>query len=427
MILFVLTISLVFVFFYNGKSFIYALMVFYVLFDMFDGFYEDEKIFAALRYVIPFMIICTYVVREEILRKSDLLLIVSGIYLLILLVYSDGDIIISGKTMLAVLLTLLMIPVGRYIGQRSNFLEEFEGFNRFLLIALPVYVLMANIFRFGESYSEAFTTGFLITSRIYIIPIIVFLAIHYLISNKDRSWMIKATDVAFILINICVIIINTRRTALGMLAMALVVYAIFNRKIVFKMAVLSVFAASALVLSYPLYEEILTAQLEKRERIQDLETYEEEGRVLETFYIFDHHSRHQSITEVLFGVKLFDTADFGNRYFGRDRPIHSDLNMIFYSTGITGLFLFGFLFLHYFFAGNQKIEKESRKIYYPLLIMFLIVLLPGRFIGTMTYAPFLMLALSAVKAWKPQAVVYSDEDKINYRDYPSATTIKTNL
>jgi hypothetical protein len=412
MILFAFTFLLILVFFYNQKVFIYALMVFYVLFDMFDGFYEDEKIFAAMRYVIPFIFISVYVVRHAALKKHDLLFFVVSIYLLILLVYSEGDIILSGKTVLAVLLTLLMVPIGRYIGRKVNFLEEFEPFNRFLLVALPVYILMANIYHFGESYSASFTTGFLITSRIYIVPIVVFLAIHYFIANRDRGWLVKGIDLTFILINVCVMIINTRRTALGMIGMALLVYAVFNRRLVFKMAILTVFMGAVLVFSFPLYEEILTAQMEKRERIQDLDTYEEEGRVLETLYIFDHHSRHQSVPAVLFGVKLFDTLEFGNRYFGRDRPIHSDLNMIFYSTGIVGLILFGLLFLQYFFSGNQKIAPENKKIYYPLLVMLLIVLLPGRFIGTMTYAPFLMLALSSVKAWRPAQVLPEMEENI---------------
>ena len=423
MILFAFTISLIIIFFYNQKLFIYALMVFYVLFDMFDGFYEDEKIYAAMRYVVPLTFLIVLIIKEGVLRKSDILFIVVIIYLLILLVYSEGDIILSGKTVLALLLTLLMVPVGRYIGGRVNFLREFEPFNRFLLIALPLYVLMANIFHFGESYSDSFTTGFLITSRIYIIPIVVFLAIHYFISNKERSFIVKGADLAFILINICVMIINTRRTALGMIAMALLIYLIFNRRLVFKMAILSVFIASVLVLSFPLYEEILTAQMAKRERIQDLGTYEEEGRVLETWYIFDHHARHQRISEVLFGVKLFDTVEFGNRYFGRDRPIHSDINMIFYSTGIAGLLLFGLLFLQYFFIGNKNIEPENKKIYYPLLVMFLIVLLPGRFIGTMTYAPLLMLAMSAVKAWRSEPVIYDNDhenENIRYTEYAAS-------
>lgn len=413
MVLVLLSVCVVLVFLYNSKTFIYALMTFFVLFDMFDGFYEDEKIFAALRYIIPLFFVFIFVVREAALNKSDIILFVLCIYLVVLLTYSPGDIFVSGRNVLAVLLTLVMIPVGRTIGRHVNFIHEFEGFNRFLLIILPVYIVFANIFHVGESYSEAFTTGFLITSRMYIVPIVVFLAIHYLVSNQGRSWGLKGIDLVFILINICIMIVNTRRTAMGMLTMALLIYAILNRQLILKMIVLGLFFISALVLSYPLYKEMLMAQLEKRERIQDIDTYEEEGRYLETFYILDHHTRRQNISEVLFGVTLFDTSSFGTRYFGRDRPIHSDLNMIFYSTGIVGMFLFAILFAWYFVYRNKKIEVQNKKIYYPLLIMFLIVLLPGRFIGTLTYAPLLMLALSAVKAWRPESVSYTTEDKLN--------------
>ncbi|MEX2232405.1 MAG: hypothetical protein WD824_09610 [Cyclobacteriaceae bacterium] len=414
MILFALAILLILIFFYNSKIFIYALMVFFVLFDMFDGFYKDEKIFAAIRYVVPLLFVSFFIVRESVLKRKDLIFIVVSLYLIVLLVYSPGDFIISAKNLAALLLALLMIPVGRYLGRHYNFLDEFEGFNRFLLVILPVYIVLANIFNIGESYSDAFTTGFLITSRMYIVPIVVFLAIHYLVSNKVKSRIVKGIDLVFILINIFIIIINTRRTALGMLAGALLVYAILNRRLIFKMAVLSVFCISALVLTYPFYEKILVAQLEKRERIKDIETYDEEGRILEALYIFDHHTRRQNIFEILFGVKLFDTYDFGVRYFGRDRPIHSDINMVFYSTGITGTFLFAVLILHYFLLGNHRISMENRKIYYPLLIMFLIVLLPGRFIGTLTYAPFLMLLLSGVKALRSEPVVNSGPAAIKY-------------
>lgn len=398
MILFALSALLILVFFYNQRMFIYALMIFFVLFDMFDGFYKDDQIFAALRYLVPLLFISIFVIRESVLKKGDLIFVVVSLYLIVLLVFSQGDMIISAKNVLALLLTFLMIPIGRYLGKRVNFVEDFQAYNRFLLVILPVYIIFANIFHIGESYSDAFTTGFLITSRMYIVPIVVFLAIHYMVSNKERSTAVKAIDLVFILTNICILIINTRRTAVGMLAAALLVYAMLNRRLILKMAVLIVIAISTLALSFPLYEPILTAQLEKRERIKDLETYDEEARILETFYILDHHSRKQNVSEILFGVRLFDTYDFGLRYFGRDRPLHSDVNMVFYSTGIVGMFLFALLLLHYFLIGNSKIAPENRKVYYPLLIMFFMVLLPGRFIGTLTYAPFLMLVLSSVKA-----------------------------
>ena len=163
------------------------------------------------------------------------------------------------------------------------------------------------------------------------------------------------------------------------------------------MIVLLFMLISALIISYPLYQDRLMGQLEKRERIESLDSYEEEGRYLETFYLIDYHKNKGDVAELLFGVNLFDTFDFGTKYFGRDRPIHSDINMIIFSTGFIGMFLFIIFFSHYFFKDNNIIPINNKKLFYPLLISFLIVLVPGRFIGTLTFPPLLMMLLTGLK------------------------------
>jgi O-antigen ligase len=96
-------------------------------------------------------------------------------------------------------------------------------------------------------------------------------------------------------------------------------------------------------------------------------------------------------------VKVFDTESFGLKYFGVGRHIHSDINMIIYSTGLVGLMLFIIFFCHYLWIGNSRMDSKSKKLYYPLLFMFLFVLLPGRFIGIFTFGPLLMLLMSGIK------------------------------
>ncbi|MCP2043991.1 hypothetical protein [Pontibacter sp. HSC-36F09] len=414
MILIALGILLILVFLINQKLFPIGLVVFFLLFDMFDGFYKDDQIFAAIRYIIPLSLILVYLFANGGLRKSDSIFLVLIVYLGLLMFYIPGDIILSAKTTLAILTALLMIPIGRKIAENRNFLQEFEKYNRYLLILIPLYIIYANIFNIGRSYTESFTTGFLATSRMYIAPILIFLGVHYIFTNKNRGAMIKIFDIGLILFNIALLIVITRRTSLGMIIGALFVYMLLNRQLIFKMVILVFCLVAALIFSYPLYEARLAAQLERRERIQDLETYEEEGRYLETLFIIDYHEKKQDPLELLFGVKLWDTFSFGIRYFGRDRPIHSDINMIFYSTGFFGLLLFTLFFVHYFLLGNGRITPENRKAYYPLLAMFVMVLIPGRFIGTFTYAPLLMLLLSAVKYYRPaEEAMESEEEAVH--------------
>jgi hypothetical protein len=313
---------------------------------------------------------------------------------------------------MAIIVAFLMIPIGRHIGSKTDFLQEFEKYNRALLIIIPIYIVYANIFNVGRSYTADFSTGFLDASRMYLVPILIFLGIHYILTNKDRGLPIKLLDAGLIIVNICILIVVTRRTSFGMLLGALFIYTLLNRQLIFKMLIMVFCLVAAVVVSYPLYEDRLNAQMERRERIQDLDTYEEEGRYLETLYIMDYHEKYGDIYDLLFGVKLFDTISFGIKYFGRDRPIHSDLNMIFYSTGLVGVFIFFIFLVYYLLIGNSRITKENKKVYYPLLVMFLIILIPGRFIGTFTFAPLLMLLLSATKYKKPDTPT-SAPDKVD--------------
>lgn len=402
MIIFALGFLLILVFVVRQSLFPVALMFFFVLFDMFDGFYKDNQLYAAIRYIIPLTLLLIYLYNKRAFIKSDGIFLVLVVYLLLLLIYIPGDFIVSAKTTCAVIIAFLMIPLGRYLGEQSDFLKDFEKYNRILLILIPAYVIYANIFNIGRSYTLDFTTGFLETSRMYLTPIILFLAINYIITNKDRGFYIKLLDAGLIILNICILIVITRRTSLGMIVGALFVYILLNRKYIFQMLGLVFALGAALVLSYPLYEEMLNTQMANRERIQDIETYEEEGRYLETIYIIEYHEKSDNVAELLFGVKLFDTIEFGLKYFGRDRPIHSDINMIFYSTGLVGVVFFSAFLIHYFIIGNSKITPQNKKVYYPLLIMFLIILIPGRFIGTFTFAPLLMLLLSAIKYHIPE-------------------------
>lgn len=402
MALFLLSGILIVIFFYNIRLFIFSLVIFFVLFDMFDGFYKDDKIYAAIRYVIPLTLLGIYMIKNKVMKIGDSIILYASIYLILLLIVNSSDFLVSARGVVSLIITLLFIPIGKNLCSQTDFIKDFKNYNRFLLYIIPVYIIIANILGIGESYTEAFSTGFLVTSRMYVVPMIVFLGFHYLVSDKQESLAIKSVDSFFILLNICILLINTRRTTLAMLLGAIIIYTFFNRHLALKMITALFVVVMALIVSFPLYEDRLMAQLEKRERIQNIDSYEEEGRYLETHYIIQFHEKRDNLQEVLFGVKPFDTYDFGTKFFGRDRPIHSDINMFFYSTGIVGLLIFTAIFIIYFFIGNKNISNTNKSLYYSFLFMFLLVLIPGRFIGTLTFAPFLMLLLTSIKYQKSE-------------------------
>lgn len=395
MLIVALVFLLILAFLFRFRQFPSVLIVYFVLYDMVDGFYADQKIYAVFRYLIPLLLLLYYTIRRSAWLKSDGLLLVVVLYLICLLFFSRGEMIASSRNLFSVLITLFMIPVGRSLSGDSNWVRDFQPFNRFLLIVLPLYIFLANRFGFGESYTEAFTTGYLITSRFYIFPIVIFFALHYLLSNQVKSNMLKLIDIGFIFLNVGIIVLNTRRTALAMLVLALLIYVVINRRALAKAVFVVLASVITLILTFPVYEDILMTQLEKRQRILDVETYDEERRYLETIYIYNEMISRQRPTELFFGVKLFDTYSFGAKYFNPQRSIHSDINMMFYSTGLVGMLLFGLLLYRYFGGNWRAISKEGRKLFFPMLAVFFLVIIPGRLIGTLTFAPLLFLVLSA--------------------------------
>ncbi|QDH80093.1 hypothetical protein FKX85_14045 [Echinicola soli] len=406
MILILLSLILIGYFIFDQKNFIYALMVFYLVFDMFDGFYKDLKIFAAIRYILPLVMVIAYIVANKAFRKGDWVFMLITLYITALLIFNPGNLILSAKTAFALIISLSMVMVGNFFGSKRDFIKEFEPYNRFMLIAIPLYLIMANVLHIGEAvYGGSFTTGFLGTSRMYIAPIIIFISIHYVLESKSSSLFLRTIDISFITLNIIFLVVITRRTSVGMLAFAIIAYAILNRKVVFKLAMVVVALLAIMILTYPLYQQQLNAQLAERERITEVDNYAEtEPRYLETIFLYQHFKNSEDPLELFFGIQLFDTIDFGIKNFGHGRSIHSDINMLFYSTGLVGMLLFLVFFLHYFVIGNNKMNAENQQVFYPLLVMLLIVLVPGRFIGTFTFAPLIIFLLSAVKASRPKKI-----------------------
>ncbi|WP_200977130.1 hypothetical protein [Echinicola sp. 20G] len=416
MIIIFLGLLLMTCFIFDQKNFIFSVIIFYVVYAMFDGFYKEMKVFAAIRYILPALLLILYIIANKALRTADLIFFIVAGYLMTLLIFNHGNLIWSAKHAVAILIALMMLIVGRFMGSKIDFLKEFEPYNRFLLISIPIYIVFSNIFHIGESYSSSFTTGFLETNRMYIVPIVTFLGIQYILSEKKTTVFLKSLDITFIFVNIVIMIVTTRRTSLLLLLAGIVIYSLLNKKVIFQVLVIFVVLMAGLILAYPLYKAPLEAQLEERERIQNLESYDQEGRYLETFYLYQELKNSGSPSKLFFGIKFFDSVDFGIKYFGVGRGIHSDINFIMFSTGLVGVLLFLILIINYLIIGNAKIPRKNRQVYYPLLAMFFMVLIPGRFIANFTYAPFLMLALSALKHgktyYKPKKIIYKKSKKV---------------
>src|SRR3712207_6584759 len=100
MILIALALLLFLTFFYKAKLLPYTIMVYFVLFDMFDGFYEEEKVYSVIRYVVPLTLLAIYMLKYRVGKRIDFIFYVLAGYLILLWLTNSGDFLISSRSLM---------------------------------------------------------------------------------------------------------------------------------------------------------------------------------------------------------------------------------------------------------------------------------------------------------------------------------------
>lgn len=101
---------------------------------------------------------------------------------------------------------------------------------------------------------------------------------------------------------------------------------------------------SGLILSFPLFNAVLENQVNAREKTFD-KGIENESRFKETEVLWNERLNSDSQLIFLIGEKPFDSVgEYGNGVFG-DRPLHVDINIVLFSIGFLGLFLYTLFYL----------------------------------------------------------------------------------
>jgi hypothetical protein len=166
----------------------------------------------------------------------------------------------------------------------------------------------------------------------------------------------KKQSLSFIIISLVVLailIIAFRRSAyiiLGISGMSAILFLRFKMQ---SIRVLIIFGAIS-VMILPQFNELFEKQYNARSKTFE-KGLESESRLKESM-IWSERFEHSSLQILLFGEKPFITAEnYGAGDFG-DRPLHVDINIIFFSTGLIGIILY-FLFYIKILLTYNKIRK----------------------------------------------------------------------
>lgn len=313
-------------------------------------------------------------------RFYRFVLIYLGYYLL--LVLFAGDRLTSGSLYLKFLLGVAMLPVGYYY---VNSIERLELLLRILLLTLALHllnILIANIFQLGTSdyLDETFYFG---AGRVNItknILILVFMLPATMLFIKRY----RKTVFALYLVAFLITIIGIKRSVLISAVAGVVTYLAVKQRFTLLLRSVAITLVLFLIMTlvFPRFISLFRSRFEARgERVElTEETIETEGRLSETEMVFGAWSEG-SVRHKLIGSEVFNDRLF----FNSKRMLHTDYMIILNGSGLTGLFLWFYLFYrlikeknrYYRALRNHVLFRELNAIFWVLLTAQLVLSVSG--------------------------------------------------
>jgi hypothetical protein len=154
------------------------------------------------------------------------------------------------------------------------------------------------------------------------------------------------------------IIISVKRGAILALGVSFLVYFMLspNKIKSFQIGIVTGLALSFFAVQY---SDLIMTRIEAR--TSDANDFENENRFKESVYIMEEFEK-ASIGTLLFGDEAFHSQAVFKKYFGRERQLHVDYNILLHGTGLFGFTLY--MLIYFFVYSLANSIKGSMKIYF---------------------------------------------------------------
>ncbi|MFH0734338.1 MAG: hypothetical protein V1773_05980 [bacterium] len=329
--------------------FIIIFIVLNVIIDGLGFWFESGGVLAYIRLIIIIVPFIYLILKREITWKLNIPIFLFCLYVFLQLYFAE-NFLYSARLSLQVTVPLLTFYMGFAVIKRF---EDFKKYIRqlfYVYMFIVVYSAISLIFSLGTSdYTKGgdFTLGNfrdsynLFTYSIFLFP---------LYFSYETSKIKKILSILFLCVLIILVVISLKRISIIGLLIGFLFYLYYygiNTKSLSKLFKLSIIPLMLLVLSYPFYKELLMNRIETRESTGRFNTdfYESELRYIETFLLLEKISSFKNPTEVIFGLKAFDSRGAFNGLLGDKRMVHIDYNLITYTIGLFGLLLYLTIYL----------------------------------------------------------------------------------
>ena len=322
---------------------------------------------------------------KRILRNTlNYLIVIFLLYLFVLSLLSSNVSHSLFDGYLKWFVAMMMFPVGFYFFRDYNSIVRYNLFLVFGASIVCINLLVAQFIGFGISayIEESFYTGGAgvgITNQLALI----LLTYPVLLRNlKKFNFYIRWFIVLVGILSFSFLILAMKRAGIiGLIGGGLVFLLLTQSRTRIIRYIIA--AAIVVLISLPIYKEILIKRYEARVKI--MEKSDKEARYLEIFYVIDEF-KSGDIWQKLFGREAFNTGEFfGMKYFNRGRMIHGDFSALVYGTGLIGITMYFSIFfvlfrkgfLKFKKIGNNKLPRELLAVFFGLLFATFLISATG--------------------------------------------------
>ena len=325
-----------------------------VALDMIMVLFEPLKSVIAVLRILMMTTVIVFYLRNFKWATSRLNFVLSTfltfIFLACLLSSDLRESMVDG--FLKMTITMLMLPIGIKVGAtiRNSIVKPMF----WVLVLLLINYSLSQVFRVGVSvYDEnSFYKGGATASAPIIIALAVLVMMHSYAKNvvPYRKWIVALITI----LSIFVVIISVKRGAILALGISAFTYLFLStvKTRMFRLIIVAGVVLSGLAVQY---SSLIMARIDAR--TTEANTLENENRYKETIFLIEELN-NASLSQIVFGHEPFHSQAVFKKYFGRERQLHIDYNIILHGSGLLGLALF----LYFYFEIISIVSRAKDRI-----------------------------------------------------------------
>jgi hypothetical protein len=310
----------------------------------------------------------------------------------------------SVKISFQVMISMLMFPLAFNM---VNTLNKFRKLNKSIIIFISLLIfnfIISNIFKLGiDSYTQTthFVSGQLgdawnnFTYSILITPIIL----PMIKSNIKKKFYLIIVFIASI-----ILILSFKRIAILGLIIGFLFYFLLSKYTINKMKII-IMLIIMFIISFELYSELFFKRYEVRASKGRFtkDFYETELRFKESIFVWDDLLSFKDPAKSLFGLEAFNSIGIYSQGRYGLRNLHVDYNLIAYTTGLLGLFLYFLIYIKILlvffkykkYLPNHQYFNKLRAVFLSLFFISFITSIGGQMYH-ITFRMILFIYLGAI-------------------------------